>query len=104
MQVPPTPPDRRFQRRSMDLAPEDRHLVAQHDDLDGEVHVAPADESDQLEDAAERSVEEREGHRRMLVLPDGGRQSADWRLRMGFSAPTGRRQDCATLGPRRGRG
>jgi hypothetical protein len=34
--------------------------VAEHDDLDGEVNVAPADESDQLEDAAERSVEERE--------------------------------------------
>ena len=51
----------------MDLAPEDRHLVAQHDDLDGEIRVTPTDQSDELGDAAERPVEEREGHCRMLA-------------------------------------
>ena len=29
----------RLQRRSVDLASEDCHLVAQHDDLDGEIRV-----------------------------------------------------------------
>lgn len=44
-------PIRRSQRRSMDLAAEHRHFVSEHDDLDGEVSVAAADESDQMEDA-----------------------------------------------------
>jgi hypothetical protein len=43
----------------MGLTPQDRHLVAQHDDLDGDVGVTAADESDQLEDAAERLVDTR---------------------------------------------
>jgi hypothetical protein len=47
----------RLKRRS-DLASEDCHLVAQHHDLDGEVHVPATGEPDQLEDAAERPVEE----------------------------------------------
>jgi hypothetical protein len=42
----------------VDLASKDCHLVAQHDDLDSEVRVTATDESDQLEDAAERPVEE----------------------------------------------
>ena len=41
----------------MDLAPQDSHL-AQHDDLDGKVGVVANDEADQLEDAAERPVED----------------------------------------------
>ncbi|MGC9221704.1 MAG: hypothetical protein ACP5H2_10205 [Solirubrobacteraceae bacterium] len=57
----------RFQRRSMDLSAEHRDFVSEHDELDGEVDVAAADESDQLEDAAERPVEEREGHHPMLA-------------------------------------
>ena len=51
----------------MDLAPQDCHLVSQHDDLDGKVGVVANDEADQLEDAAERPVEEREGHDPMLA-------------------------------------
>ena len=66
----------RLQRRSVDLASEDRHLVAQHDDLDGEIRVTATDQSDELQDAAERPVEEREGHRWMLAAPDSRRQSA----------------------------
>jgi hypothetical protein len=36
----------------------------EYDDLDREVRVTATDEPDQLEDAAERTVKEREGHRR----------------------------------------
>ena len=49
---------RRFQRRSLDLASEDCHLVAQDHDLDREIRISAANESDELEDAAERPVEE----------------------------------------------
>ncbi len=49
----------------------------QHDHLDREVRVGAAREPDQLEDRAQRLVEEREGHRRMLV------ESAAWRERPG---------------------
>ena len=58
----------RLQRRSMDLASEYRHLVAQHHDLDSEVRVSATGESDELEEAAEGPVEEREGHCRMLAV------------------------------------
>jgi hypothetical protein len=51
-------PIRRFQRRSLHLAPEDCHLVAQHHDLDREIGVATAEESDDLEDPAKRPVQE----------------------------------------------
>jgi hypothetical protein len=44
-----------------------RDLVAQHDDLDCEVAVLAVGEPDQSEDATERLVQEREGHRRMLT-------------------------------------
>ena len=67
---------RRLQHRLVDLASEDCHLVAQHDDLDGEIRVAVTDESDELKDTAERPVEEREGHRWMLSAPESRRQSA----------------------------
>lgn len=46
----------RFQRGSVDLASEHRHLVAQHDNLDREVRIFASDEADQLDDAAERLV------------------------------------------------
>jgi len=78
----------RLQRRSVDLAPEDRHLVAQHDDLNGEIHVTATDEADQPQHLAERPVEEREGHRRMLAAPGTSRQSAARDTRMGLSART----------------
>jgi hypothetical protein len=50
---------RRLERRSMDLASEDCHLVAQDDDLDREIRFSAANESDQLEDTAERPVRAR---------------------------------------------
>ena len=66
---------RRLQRRSVDLAPEDCHLVAKHDDLDGEVRVPATGKSDELEEAAEGPEEERESHRRMLAAQGAKRQS-----------------------------
>ena len=64
--------------------------MAQHDDLDGEIGVTSANESDELEGAAERQVEEREGHCWMLVALGSSHQSAGRRPWMTFSAPTGR--------------
>lgn len=49
--------------------------MAQHDDFNGEVRVTATDETDQVKHAAERPVEEREGHRRMLAGADTPRQS-----------------------------
>ena len=46
----------------MDLASEDRHLVAQRDDLHREVRISATDEADQLKHPTQRPVEEREGH------------------------------------------
>jgi hypothetical protein len=54
-------PIRRLERRSVDLAPKDRHLETHDHDLDGEIGVTAEDASDELEDAPERPVEEREG-------------------------------------------
>ena len=71
------------------LAPEDCHLVATHDNLDGEIGVAATEETDDLEDVAERSVEEREGHRWMLAAPEYNRQRPAHRWWMTFSARTG---------------
>jgi len=51
-----------LRRGSVHLASEERHLVAQHNDLDREVRISATDEADQLQDAAVRPVEEREGH------------------------------------------
>jgi hypothetical protein len=48
----------RLQRRSVDLAPEECHFMAQHDGLDGDIRVTATDQSDQLKDTAERPVEE----------------------------------------------
>ena len=77
-----------LQRRSVDLASEECHLVSEHDDLDRELRVAATGEADQLEDATERSIKEREGHRRMLAAADRQRQSAGHSSWMAFSAPT----------------
>jgi len=54
-------PVRRLQRRSLDLAPQHCYLVAQHDDLDGQIGILVENGSGQLEDARERPIEEREG-------------------------------------------
>ncbi len=78
----------RLQHWSVDLASQHRHLVTQHDDFDREVCVTATGEPNQLEDAAERPVEQREGHRRMLAPRESGRQSPDNSRWMAFSAPT----------------
>jgi hypothetical protein len=77
-----------LERWSVHLASKHRHLVAQHDDLDGEVGVTATDELDDLKHAAKRAVEEREGHYRMLAAPGFSRQSAAHSRWMAFSAPT----------------
>jgi len=67
-----------------DTVPELAILRVQHDDLDGEIGVTAAGE---LEHAAERPVEEREGHCRMLAAPESRRQSTGRRSWIAFSAP-----------------
>ena len=57
----------RLQRWAVDLASQHRHLMAQHDDLDRQVRVLATGEPDQLQDATERPVQERDGHSRMLA-------------------------------------
>jgi hypothetical protein len=79
----------RLQRRSVDLPSEDRHLMAQHDNLDREVCVTTTDEPDQLEHATERPVEERESHFRMLVGETSWVKVPALSRWMAFSAPTG---------------
>jgi hypothetical protein len=71
------------------LALENRHLVAQHDDLDGEIGVTATDEAYELQHAAERPVEEREGHPRMVAGLGASPQSAAHSRWMTFSARTG---------------
>ncbi len=91
---------RRLQRRPVDLASEDCHLVAQHDDLDGEIRVTATDQSDELQDTAERPVEEREGRRWTLAAPESRRQSPACDTRMGLSARAPCRPQppyCATI-------
>jgi hypothetical protein len=84
----------RLQRRPVDLAPEDCHLVAQHDDLDGETRGTPTNESDELKEAAESPVYERESHRRMFAADGTKRQSPAHGCWMTFSAPTGSQTPC----------
>jgi len=63
-----------LERWSVHLASEDRHLMTQDHDLDREVRISATDEADQLQHAAVRPVEEREGHGRMLAAPKSRRQ------------------------------
>jgi hypothetical protein len=79
----------------VDLTSEYCHLVAQRDDLDGEVGVRAKGEPDQLKDAVERPVELREGHRRMLA-PSGERRQSPAH---GRGWPSRHRQ-AETLSPR----
>ena len=90
-------PIHRLERWPMDLAPQDCDLMAQHDDLDGEIGVTATDEADELDDAAERSVEERQGHCRMLAAWEPRRQSPGRRPWMALLAPTGRHRLHSTL-------
>jgi hypothetical protein len=79
----------RLERWSLHLASKHRHLVAQHDDLDGEIGVTATDQSDEPKEMAERAVEEREGHRPMLTGTDTPPQSAGHGPWVTISAPTG---------------
>lgn len=65
----------RLEEWPVDLASKDRHLVAQHDYLDGEVRVMSAHVPNQLEEATERPIEEGESHRGMLVALAARRQA-----------------------------
>jgi len=49
------------QSRSDDLTAKDGNLVAEHDDLDGQIVAVAPTEAHQLEDPGEGEVEEREG-------------------------------------------
>lgn len=81
-------PIRRLERWPMNLAAENCHLVTQHDHPDGEIRVSATHESDELEGAAERPIEEGQGHRRMLSALESKCQSAGRRPWMTFPAPT----------------
>ena len=55
-------PVRRAQRRSDDLSTEDRHLVSEHDDLDGQIGIVGPLPAEHLNRPEEGEVEKREGH------------------------------------------
>jgi hypothetical protein len=50
------------QSRSGHLPSEDCHLVAEHDDFDRQLLIAPTQEPEQLKHADKGKIEEREGH------------------------------------------
>ena len=77
-----------LERRAVGLASKDCYLVSERDDLDGEVGVATIGKPDELQDAAERPVEERECQFRMLAPPVASRQSQAQVATVAFSAPT----------------
>lgn len=55
-------PIRRLEGRPCNLATQDHHLVAQHDDFDSQLRAIPAEPAKDLKDATEGSVDEGEGH------------------------------------------
>jgi hypothetical protein len=55
-------PDHWLQERTGNLQAQHRHLAAKHHDLKGEIVALQATESEHLEDADDRYVEERHGH------------------------------------------
>jgi hypothetical protein len=52
----------RLESRTVHLAKEDRHLVTEHDNLDGKIGLVRPLQPEDLDDPEEREVEEREGH------------------------------------------
>jgi len=61
----------RLQRRALHLSTEDRHLVSEHDDLDGQLRVVRPLQAEDFNGPEEGEIEEREGHgpfSRSLVL------------------------------------
>ena len=55
-------PVRRPQGRTVHLATEDRHLVPEHDDLDGQIGLVGPFQAEDLNGPEEGEVEKREGH------------------------------------------
>ena len=53
---------RRSQSRAGDLPAEDGHLMAEHDDLDGQIGVVGPLQAEDLLGPEEGEIEEREGH------------------------------------------
>src|ERR1039458_1925801 len=57
------------EHRSSDLPTKDCNLVAEHDDLDGQIVAVAVTQMDQLEDLDEGEVEERQGHGPVSTSP-----------------------------------
>jgi len=55
-------PVRRLQSRAVHLATEDRHLVPEHDDLDGQIGLVGPLPAEDLNRPKEGEIEERESH------------------------------------------
>jgi len=80
------------QGRSDDLTAKHGDLVAEHDDLDGQVVPVPPAQAQQLEDPGEGEVEERHAMAQFRAAAPIG-ESPVQSTRMTFSAPTGSRPD-----------
>jgi hypothetical protein len=80
-------PIRWLQGRTGHLPTQDGDLVAEHDDLDGQVLVSIARETDQLKYADESNVEEGERHA-PSSSPGSRQRKSRLKVRMTFSAPT----------------
>jgi hypothetical protein len=80
-------PIRWLQGRTGHLPTQDGNLVAEHDDLDGQLFLSIARETDQLKHADESNVEE--GRAPRSIFSPGSRQrKSRSTVRMTFSAPT----------------
>ena len=55
-------PVRRLQSRTVDLATEDRHLMPEHDDLDGQIGLVGSSQAEDFDGPEEGEIEKREGH------------------------------------------
>ena len=76
-----------LQCRTRHLSAQDGDLVAEHDDLDGQVLLLTTRETDQLKNAEEGNEEERECHAPSSSTESCKRKSRST-FRMTFSAPT----------------
>jgi len=50
------------QGRAVDLATEDRHLVTEHDDFDGQIGLVGSSPAEEFDGPEEGEIEKREGH------------------------------------------
>ena len=72
-----------------DLSTKNGDLVAENDDLDGQIGCVPSLQPQQLEHPDEQEVEEGQGHRPPSLFVRSPCNCPAQRLRMTFSAPTG---------------